>query len=113
MKFQEQTLDSEPQEIRRGIILVPLQCIGFPSAVSSLTPSEDIEAGPGNTETEASESTRKSLSDRISFRNSRDEQQTSSETEAGMETRMELAGWMGISICRTACFPRLYMVSCS
>ena len=73
MKFQEQTLDSEPQEIRRGIILVPLQCIGFPSAVSSLTPSEDIEAGPGNTETEALESTRKSLSDRISLRNSRDE----------------------------------------
>ena len=41
--------------------MVSLQCIGVPSAVSSLTPLEDIEAGPGNTETEAPELMRKSL----------------------------------------------------
>ena len=59
-------MDSEPQEKPRGIILVPLQCIGVPSAISSLTPLEDLEAGPGKTETEAPELTRKSLSDKIS-----------------------------------------------
>ena len=59
-------MDSEPQEKGRGIIL---QCMGVLSAVSNLTLSEDVEAGPGNRETEAPELTRKSLSDRISLRN--------------------------------------------
>ena len=114
-KFHKYTLNSDPQEKRRGIILVPLHCIGVPSAVSNLTPSEEVDAGPGSTETKAPESTRKSLSDRISLRNNRDEQQTScsSGKGAGTETGTEPASWTRISTCRTASFPRLYTVFCS
>ena len=52
--------------------MVPLQIIGDPSAVRRRTPSEDVDFGPGNTETEAPESTRNSLLERISFRNRRE-----------------------------------------
>ena len=65
-------LDPALQENRRGIILVPLQIIGDPSAVRRRTPSEEVDFGPGNTETEAPESTRNSLSERMSFRNRRE-----------------------------------------
>ena len=52
--------------------MVPLQIIGDPSAVRRRTPSEEVDFGPGNTETEAPESTKNSLSERISFRNRRE-----------------------------------------
>ena len=89
--------------------------MGVPSAVSNLTLLEEVDMGPGNMDTEASESTRNSLSDRISLRNNREEQNTScsSGTEAGTEIGTELAGWTGTSTCWTAGFLRLYKVSCS
>ena len=52
--------------------MVPLQTIGVPSAVNRRTPSEEVDLGPGKTETEAPESTKNSLSERISFRNRRE-----------------------------------------
>ena len=45
-----------------------LQTIGEPSAVRRQTLSEESDFGPRNTETEAPESTKYSLSDRISLR---------------------------------------------
>ena len=52
--------------------MVPLQIIGEPSAVRRLTPLEEVDFGPGNTEREAPKWTRNSLSERISFRNRRE-----------------------------------------
>ena len=88
----------------------PLQNIGEPSVVRRGTPSADKNFGPGNTDTEAPESTKNSRSERISFRKMRDELRNSSGAEA---TGGELAGWMGVSTCRTASFPTWNKVSCS
>ena len=57
--------------------MVPLQIIGDPSAVRRQTPSEEVDFGPGNTETEAPKSTKNSLSERTSFRNRREKLQNS------------------------------------
>ena len=51
----------------------PLHTIGVPSAVRRQTPSIEVDVGPGKTETEALESTRNSLLDKISHRNRREE----------------------------------------
>ena len=65
-KFQEYTLELEPQENHRGMMQEPLHTIGDLSAVRSQTPSIEVDFSPGNTETEAPELTRNSLSDKIS-----------------------------------------------
>ena len=57
-KFQEYTLELEPQEKRRWMIHGPLHITRKLSAVRRRTPSEEVDLGPGNTETEAPESTR-------------------------------------------------------
>ena len=59
-KFQELTLESEPQEKRWGMIRVQLHITGEPSAVRSRTLSAEVDLGPENTETEAQESLRNS-----------------------------------------------------
>ena len=84
--------------------------IGEPSSVRRHTLSTDVDLGPGNTDTEAPESTKNSGSDRMSFRKMRKELQNSSGAEA---RGGEPAGLMGVSACRTASFPTWYMVSCS
>ena len=53
---------------RRGMILEPEHETEVPSAVRSMTPEEDEEAVAGNTEKEASESTRKWQEDSLSQR---------------------------------------------
>ena len=87
--------------------MVPLQIIGDPSAVRRLTPSEEVDFGPGNTETEAPESTKNSLSERISFRNRREKLHNldaGSGSGSGSSSKKP-AGWKGRSTCRTASFP--------
>ena len=93
--------------------MVPLQIIGDPSAVRRLTPSEEVDFGPGNTETEAPESTKNSLSERISFKNRREKLQNSgSGSGSGSGSSLKKpAGWKGRSTCRTASFPTLNRVS--
>ena len=70
------------QEKRRGIRWDPLHIIGDPSAVKRWTLLSEDNLGPGNTETEALESTRNSRSEIISFTNRRVELQNSSGAEA-------------------------------
>ena len=89
--------------------MVPLQIIGDPSAVRRRTPSEEVDFGPGNTETEAPESTKNSLSERISFRNRREKLQNSG-SGSGSSSK-KLTGWKGRSTCRTASFATQYRVS--
>ena len=63
-----------------------LHTIEDPLAVKRQTLPLEVDLGPGKTETEALESTKNSLSDRISCRKRRDEQQTSSGRGAGTGT---------------------------
>ena len=73
--------------------MVPLQIIGDPSAVRRQTPLEEVDFGPGNTETEA-------------LHNS------GSGSGSGSGSSSEkLAGRKGRSTCRTASFPTLNSVS--
>ena len=102
-KVQVYTLESEPQENCRGMI-------GEPSAVRRCTLLTDEDLGPGNTKTEAPESTKISRTDRISFMKMRDELQKSSRAEV---RGGEPAGWTRISTCWTASFPTWNTVSCS
>ena len=97
------------------MILEPLHTIEEPSAFRRQTSSSEEALGTGKTDTEAPESTKNSLSDRISFRKMREEQQISSGTEArgGAGAEEGLAGWMGVSTCLTASFPTWNTVSCS
>ena len=89
--------------------MVPLQIIRDPSAVRRWTPSEEVDFGPGNTETEAPELTKNSLSERISFRNRREKLQNSG-SGSGSSSKKP-AGWKGRSTCRTASFPTPNRVS--
>ena len=108
--IQVETLDLAPKENRRGIILVPLQTIREPSAVKKQTHSEESDLGPGNTETEASKSTKNSRSESISCRSSREILRSSgicsgSGSGTGSELNLEKpAGWKGSSTCQTAIF---------
>ena len=87
-------MDPEPQEKLRGMILDPLHIIGDPSAVRRRTQLEEEALGPGKSDTEVPESTKHSLSDRISFRKMREEQHISSGTEVrgGAGAEVGLAG---------------------
>ena len=71
---------------------------------------------PGKTETEAPESTKNSLLDKISHRNRREEQQTSSGTGArtgvGTGSGTGPSGWKGASTCQTTSFPSPSKTSC-
>ena len=87
-----------------------LQNIGEPSAVRRQTPLEDKDLGPGNTDTEAPESTKNSGLERIIFRKMRDELQNSSGAET---TGGEPEGWAGVSTRRTASFRTWKIFSCS
>ena len=49
--------------------------------MSKQTLSEDVDLGPGNTETEAPDSIKNSQSDKISLRNRKEEQQTSGQRQ--------------------------------
>ena len=89
--------------------MVPLQISGDPSAVRRQTPLEEVDFGPGNTDTEAPESTKNFLSERISFRNRREKLQNSG-SGSGSSSKKP-AGWKGRSTCRTASFPTPYRVS--
>ena len=112
-KFQEYTLKSEPKEKHRGMMPDPLYTIGVPSAVRRQTPLVEVEFGPGNTETEAPESKRNSLSEKISQRKKREEHQILSGTGAETGTGTGPAGWLGASTCRTTSFPNPSTASCS
>ena len=101
-------MEPETQENRRGIRRVPLHTIGDPLAVRRQTMSSEEDLGPGNTETEALESTRNSWSERMSFRKRRVKVQNSS----GAESTGGQVGWTGVSTCRTTCFPKRNKVSC-
>ena len=87
----------------------PLQNIEEPSAVNRWTPSTEEDLGPGNTETEAPESTRNSRSERISFTNRRVGLQNS----PGAVATEGPAGWTEVSTCRTTRFPKRNRVFCS
>ena len=76
----------------REIILEPEHETEEPSAVRCLTPEEVEEAGAGNTETEALESTRKRQEDSLSTRYTR-------------EDLVEPAGRENVSICQPTSFP--------
>ena len=73
---------------------------------------EDSAHGRVHCKTEAPELMRNSLSDKMSQRNRREEQQTLSGTEAGSGTETGLAGWTGASTCLTTSFPSPSTVSC-
>ena len=85
------------------MIQEPLHNIGKPLAVRTLS-SEEAQ-GPEKTYTVAQESTKNSLSDRLSFRVMREAQQISSGTEARGGAELGWAGWTEVSTCRTASFP--------
>ena len=76
----------------------------------------EIDFDPGKTETEAPESTRNALSDKISSRNRREEQQTSSGTGAGTGARTGSGtgrtGWTGSSTCRITSIQSPSKASC-
>ena len=57
----------------RGIILDPLQEMAYPLAVTRRIPELEEDAGVGNTETEAPESTKKFLLERESLRYRRED----------------------------------------
>ena len=84
-----------------------LQIIGEPSAIRRRTSSEESDFGPENTETEAPESTRNTLSERISLRNRREYLHIS----GSGSVLKKLAGWKGRFTCRTASFPTPSRVS--
>ena len=114
---QLELLESFPQENQRGMILVPLQTIGEPSAVRRQTSLEESDLGPGNTETEAPESNKNSRLERISCRNSREKLHcsgTGSWSGTGSDNSLEKpAGWKESSTCQTASFPTPSRVSYS
>ena len=85
---------------------MPLQIIRDPSAVRRRTPLEEVDFGPGKTETEAPESTRNSLSESMSYRNRREKLHISgsgSGSGSGSASKKP-AGLKGSSTCRTASF---------
>ena len=102
-------MEPEPQKKRRGIRHDPLHIIGELSAVKRWIPLSEDDLGPGNTETEAPESTRNSRLESIPFTNRRVELQSSS----GAEATGGLAGWTIVFTCQTTCFPKRNKVSCS
>ena len=75
----------------------PLHTIGVLSAIRSQTPSLEVDFGPGKTDTKALESTKNSLSKKLSLRKRREEQQTSSGTIArtGASTGLEQGRQVG------------------
>ena len=98
-KFQVYTLELEPQVNQRGMMRELLHIISEPAAIRRPTPSTDEDLGPGNTDTEAPESTKNSRLDRMSFRKMREELQNSSGAEARGGER---AGWTRVPTCWTA-----------
>ena len=73
--------------------------------------AEDL--GPGNTETEALESTQNSRLERIFQRNWRDIHKVQSLEQAPERARKKLAGWAEVSTCWTTSFPTRKRVSSS
>ena len=65
-------MEPAPQQKNRGMILVPLQTIGKPSAMRSQIPLEEVDFGPRNTEMEALELTKNSRLKRKSLKKRRE-----------------------------------------